>query len=222
MQEPEHRVGDGADAQLQGGPVVDQLRDPAADGLFHRPDGGRSLFDQIVVALHDVVQLRHVDEGVAVGAGHLGVDLGDHGRGGLGGGLRVVDRDPERAVSELVGRRKLDERDIDRQPAVGEEPGDLEEEHRRVVGPSVGHGLPAASADEQRIVKERVAHRRACSTRSGPRRSCGRSPLLGVRPRVRTRAATSSCGSPQPLPKTTRCPDATQRTASSAETSLAA
>ena len=63
----------------------------AADGLLDGPDLGRRQLEHLVVGLHDVVQLRDVDERVAVGARHVRVDLGDDRLGHGAGGLGVVD-----------------------------------------------------------------------------------------------------------------------------------
>ena len=71
------------------------------------------------------VDLGDVDEGVAVGARHLGVDLGDHGLRDLRRRLGVVDGDAERAEPVLVRRRHLDEHHVRRQVALAEELGDL-------------------------------------------------------------------------------------------------
>ncbi len=156
VQEHEDGVGDAADAELQAGAVLHEAGDVAADRLLHRTyPGGRQLDDRLV-ALDDRVDLVEMDERVAVGARHVGVHLGDHRPGGLGGRLGVVDRDAEGAIAVFVRRRDVDERHVGRQVALAEELGDLAEEHGDVVAAPVPDRLAGARADEQRLVEERV------------------------------------------------------------------
>ncbi len=53
----------------------------------------------------------------------------------------------------LVGRRDLDQGDIDRK-ALGEEPRDLGEKDGRVIGPALVHGLAQVRAHEERVRPE--------------------------------------------------------------------
>ena len=87
VQEQQHGVGDAADAELQAGAVVDEAGDVLADGLFDRADPGRLQLDDGRRALDDDVEVAHVDERVAVGARHVGVDQGDDGLGHRAAGL---------------------------------------------------------------------------------------------------------------------------------------
>ena len=84
-QEQQHGVGDAADAELQRGTVVHEVGDVAADGLFDRSDLGCGA-SSIRSSSHST--RRSMSEtwmnAVAVGAGHLGVDLGDDGLRRLG------------------------------------------------------------------------------------------------------------------------------------------
>ena len=77
LQEQEHRVGNGADAQLQAVAVLHQGGDVLADGALHIADMGRGQLDEVSLLLHNVIQLADMDKAVAHGAGHLGVDLRD-------------------------------------------------------------------------------------------------------------------------------------------------
>ena len=56
-----------------------------------------------------------------------------------------------------VRRAHLDERDVERDPAVFEEAGDLPEEDGRVVGPPLRDRLPDVRPDEEGVVPEVVA-----------------------------------------------------------------
>ena len=117
--------------------------------------GGCSSMMSLSLSTIDV-ELGDVDERVAVGARHLGVDLGDDRLRDLRRGLGVVDRDAERAEPVLVRRRDLDEHHVGRQVALAEQLGDLVEEDRDVVAAAVLDGLARGGADEQRLVVEAV------------------------------------------------------------------
>ena len=94
FQEQQDSIGNGADAQLKGIPVPDQLGHVLPDGPLHLADlGGRQLNDG-GAALHDAVKPGDMEEAVPQGPGHVLVDLGDDQVGLLGGGFGVVHRDP--------------------------------------------------------------------------------------------------------------------------------
>ena len=94
FQEQQDSIGDGADAQLKGIPVPDQLGHVLPDGPLYLADlGGRQLNDG-GAALHDTVKPGDMEKAVPQGPGHVLVDLGDDQVGLLGGGFGVVHRDP--------------------------------------------------------------------------------------------------------------------------------
>ena len=77
LQEQQHGVGNGTDAQLKRIAVPHQAGDVLADGPLHVADlGGRQL-DDGGVGLHQAADLGDVQEAVAQGAGHILIDLGD-------------------------------------------------------------------------------------------------------------------------------------------------
>jgi len=82
----EHGVGDGADAHLQGRAGVDQLSAVLADGLLHIRKLGTGGFRKGRLDLDPEADLVHVNEPVAVGAGHVRIDLHDHVVRALEGG----------------------------------------------------------------------------------------------------------------------------------------
>ncbi len=149
-----HRVGDAADARLQRGAVGDEARHVAADGPGHLVELAVLELRQRAVHRDQVVDVVHVEEGVAQGPGHLRVDLGDDEVGGLHPGADHVHRDPEAHVAVAVRGRDLDQRHVDAHPPAADELGDLREEDGHEVGPALLHRLPDVGADEERGVPE--------------------------------------------------------------------
>ena len=97
-----------------------------------------------------------MDHGVAVGVGHRPVDLRDDGLGALHGGNRQIGRDAERAVAFGVGRRDVDECDVERQRAVAEQRGDFAQEGRNGLSVAVGQPPADVVGDEQAVDEERL------------------------------------------------------------------
>ena len=153
LQEQEHRVGNGADAQLQAVAVLHQGGDILADGALHIADVGRRQFDEVGLLLHDVIQLADMDEAVTHGAGHLGVDLRDQQVGALGGGLGVVAGNAKAAVAVLIGGAQVQQYHIGVQRGA-EQLGDLAEEYGGKVAPALLNGLAGGAAQEQAVVAE--------------------------------------------------------------------
>ena len=153
-EQAQDRIRDLSDAELQRGFVVDQRCDVPRDrqgGLIGRD---RRKLDQWLVVLDDPVELRDVDEGVAVNARHVAIDLRHDRLRRLDSGHDDVRRDPEAAVAERVGGAEHHEHHVQRQLVREEEPGDLAQEDGCVVGPAVLDGLPHVGADEERVVTE--------------------------------------------------------------------
>ncbi len=74
------------------------------------------------VALHDVVDLRDMDEGITERPGHVRCHLCDHELGALRSGLGVVDRYPEGTEPVLVRLGDHAQGHIDRQDLLDEQP----------------------------------------------------------------------------------------------------
>ena len=153
LQEEEDGVGDGADAQLKGVAVPDELGHVLADAPLHVPDlGGRQL-DDGQVGLHDAVQLGDVEESIPQGAGHPLVHLGDDQVGHLGGGFGIVHRDAQADVAVLIGGRDLDHGHVGMEDLL-QDGGDLREEHGGEIGPALRGGGPGGGPQEKAIVVE--------------------------------------------------------------------
>ena len=102
---------------------------------------------------HDVIQLADMDEAVAHGAGHLGVDLRDQQVGALGGGLGIVAGNAKAAVAVLIGGAQVQQHYIGVQRGA-EQLRNLAEEHRGKVAPSLLDRLAGAAAQKQAVVAE--------------------------------------------------------------------
>ncbi len=148
----QHAVGDGADAHLQRGAVLDQFRHERPDPARHRIDFRRVHLNQWLLRRHKMADVRDVEEAVAMGARHARIYLGDYRCGSLGGRLRHVYGYAQAAEAVGVRRRYLHQRNIETQDPVAEEPRYLRQEHRRKIGASGVDGFSRVRADEQRIV----------------------------------------------------------------------
>ena len=73
----EHGVGDLADAHLQRGAVGDQRGDVAADLAADVVERLRRALGQRHVHRHELGDTVDVEEGIAEGARHVGIDLGE-------------------------------------------------------------------------------------------------------------------------------------------------
>jgi hypothetical protein len=99
-----------------------------------------------------------VHEAVAVRARHARVDLRDHHVRRVDRRARDVDRDAERAVAVLVGRRHVHQRHVERQHLLPEEGRHLAEEGRHVVGIAAFDRVAHVGTDEQRVHVEALGH----------------------------------------------------------------
>ena len=143
-------VGDGADAELEGGAVGHERGAVAPDGELHLARGGQLQLLQAVGAGDDVVDLRHMDQRVAVGEGHQLVGLDDDGLGGADGGLGVVAADAERAIALGVGGRGLEDGHVARYVAA---------DHRGHILEVGGEEVALAALDHlARVGGQEVAH----------------------------------------------------------------
>ena len=111
-----------------GGPRCSPMAPrPAVGGRGACACSGRSVCDERGEPID-------VDQRVAVRARHALVDLGDDVARRVRGGQGRVDRRAERAVAVAVGRRELDQRDVERRSPATEQPRDVGEEDRDEVG----------------------------------------------------------------------------------------
>ena len=73
-------------------------------------------------------------------------------------GVHRLDARAQRAEPVVVGRGRVDEDDVERQRAALEEPRDVRQEDRHVVGAALVDRRPRVRADEQRPVPEVAVH----------------------------------------------------------------
>src|SRR5205807_3861158 len=145
-------IGNGADAQLQRRPILDQLPYIPTDYSlrlvgwfsFHVIEG--------TVPLHGVIQPGNMHEAMAVDPGHVGIDEGDDLPGMIDGRTAKIDGRAHRAKAMLVGGRDLNERHIEGSwSAWHEEFRNTRKKYGDVAGtPGVNSG-PFARSDEARV-----------------------------------------------------------------------
>jgi len=100
------------------------------------------------------VDVRHVQEPVAVDARHLAVHLRDDQRGAPHGRRDDVHADAEVEEAVRVGERRLDEGDVHGDHPPPEQVGHLRQEDRGVVGKAGVHRCPRVVAHEEGVVAE--------------------------------------------------------------------
>src|SRR5580704_11250186 len=101
---------------------------------------------------YDRVQFADVNEAVAVGPWHLCVYLCHHAMRAFGRGKRGIDANAETAITVGIGRRHLNEGNVDRHLAALEQRFDLAQEDRRVVGAAIANGFADIPADKQSVM----------------------------------------------------------------------
>ena len=151
MQRRQDGVGDRADAHLERRAVVDQFGAVAGDGMLRLAERGRVMFGERRVGFDGKVDIADMDQTVAVGAGHLRVDLGDDGLGRLHGGACRIHGDAQRAIAVAVGRRNLDQRRVQRQDAPAEQPRHFAQKHGDIVGIALVDRGPHIWPDEKHV-----------------------------------------------------------------------
>lgn len=150
----EDRVGDSADAGLEDRAVGDQRRYVGGNAALDLGGGLPGELEERAVGFDDRVYFADVDEALAVGAGHLPVDLDDEVAGAKAGGEAAIDGSPQAEEAVFVGRTGLEEGDVDGELAGAEQVLDFAEEDGGVVGASGGHGGADVAAQEHAVVSE--------------------------------------------------------------------
>ena len=103
---------------------------------------------------NEIVHILDFYEPVPVDLRHLAVDLGYDQWSHLDGGLDDVDGNPQAHVTVPIGRRGLDQGDVDGRDLPSEEVWNLGEEYRRVVSSSPVDGISCAVPDEEGVEPE--------------------------------------------------------------------
>src|SRR5262249_11616283 len=98
--------------------------------------------------LDEGIHPADVQESISQGTRHLVVDLDDDVLRALRRGQRGIDARAKTQVPVGVGRRTLQQADVDRQGPRREQALDLAQEDRRIVGAALLYGLAYIAADE--------------------------------------------------------------------------
>jgi hypothetical protein len=99
-----------------------------------------------------------VDETVAIGARHLGIHLRHHTMGVFRGGQGAIHAHAKAAIAMRIGRRYLDEGDINRHVAAFEKGFHLAQKDGRVIGAAIIDRLADIASHEQCVVAEMRRH----------------------------------------------------------------
>ena len=153
LQMGQHRIRKRSDSHLERRAVRNQLGYPFGDLLHHRIAGIRRhpVLVKRRIHFHNVVEVLDVNERVAEDVGHLRVDLGDDSLGGAGTGLRQAGLNAEGAKPVRIGRREVDEGDVDGEHPLFEQQRVFRQQYGRVVRSSIPHRLADIVADEHRV-----------------------------------------------------------------------
>ncbi len=108
-------LGGGVQTDLEGGAVLDEPGDVAADLGRRIGLPGRLYRYQRLFVFHNEIHIVDMDEALAQHPGHAWVDLGDDMPGGCGGRQGDVHRNPQAHPAEIVGGRHLHQGHVDRQ-----------------------------------------------------------------------------------------------------------
>ena len=140
---------DTADAALDSGAVLDETGDVltyVAKRFVGLWDGN---LEDVLVKGDEAIDGVDVEEGVAKGAGHTGVDLGDDEFGVGGGGLDNIDGDAEGAQAVDVGRSDGNKGDVERDSAAFKFAGDFGKEDGGVVADTLAERVANVVGNEK-------------------------------------------------------------------------
>jgi len=123
----QHRVGDSADTNLNGGAIVDIAADVARDRLFNRAQRLCPDLDRRARSADDKIDTRQVHTAVAPSPRHLLFDLGDNHARPLHRGLLKIVTKRKAVFAALVGFAELNEDHVGRENALFEIAGNVRE-----------------------------------------------------------------------------------------------
>ena len=152
----DHRVGNGAKADLQRRTIVDDIGHVFADGLLHRADLWQADLQYRLLAFDQTSHLRDVHVTIAIGEGHVRIDLENHGPGHAHGSHRVVGSQTEREKAVLVHRRCHRKDRVDPQLPVSDQRRHLGKVARQIVDPAFIPARPRRPAKEEGKVTNMV------------------------------------------------------------------
>ena len=144
-----HRLGDRAEAQLDRRAVGDQPGDVVGDGAVDRPGRPRRQFDRRRGGRHQHIDRRRLDRRVAVGPRQFGVDLRDDQPRPADRRVQVLDAEPGIVSSGFVRAADLQQHDVDRQAATGDEARNIGNIGRHDVVGAPGKKPPSGAGAAQ-------------------------------------------------------------------------
>ena len=153
LQEHQHRIGNGADAQLQRVAVADERRAVFPDGLLYRSDLRRLQLDDRRGVLHENVNILHWHQALRTCPGHLIVHLRDNAFCLFDGRQRVVHGNTQRAHTVLVRRRYHHQCRIQRQRGIEQLRHPIEE-YRGKISASLKDRVAAVASGKNGVVAE--------------------------------------------------------------------
>ena len=119
--------GNPADAQLYCRPVFDETGKQFTDFVRARTADQRFIFNNRGVYRDQVVDIVHMNHGITQGARHLWIDLGNDFMRVFGGAFDDIDGNTQTAHAVFIGRRRMNQRHIQRQAARFEKFGNVRE-----------------------------------------------------------------------------------------------
>ncbi len=156
-----------AESDLQGRAVIDDRGDVSRHHL-----GGPAGWRMVIlryrrVHTHQCVEMIDMDRALPVGSGHCWIDLRDHVPRHGQHRRRQVDGHTEADEAAGIGRRDLEQGNIDRQPAGRQESGHLLERNRDVVElTALDEALYIAADEKGPMAVGRARLRRQCRRRN--------------------------------------------------------
>ena len=153
-QEAEHLVRDLPEADLERRAVLHDARHVAGDALGGGAERLVQVLDEGIVHGHDLVEARERNLALRAGPRHPRVDLGDDPPRRHHGGARHVHGDAEAATPGRVGRARLDQRHVEREPPALEQARHLGERHGHVVDVVRGAQAEHVATEVERAVAE--------------------------------------------------------------------
>jgi hypothetical protein len=158
IQEAEHRIGDATNTELQGGPVLDEVRAMAPDGALDVGGNARGELRQVTRHFDHVINFTDVQRAVAEHARHALIHERHHHLGAVAGGQAGEHLDTQAHVAVRIRRSHLHEGDIERNHPFEKQARNLMQEHGGVIGAAVVDGFSIGRSDEHRIVPEALLH----------------------------------------------------------------
>jgi len=100
------------------------------------------------------VDCVHVDESVAVNPGHIFIDLGDDDVRIVDGSPANIDADAQAHKAVFVGKRGLNEGDINGYSFAVDQVGNFGKKNGRVIGKAMINRVPGVVPDKKGVVSE--------------------------------------------------------------------